>query len=169
MSPLPARRRVLVPWIVLAVVVVVALAIGWSSPSSPSPSARAAQIDASLRCPSCDGISVAASSAATAVTIRHEVLARVRSGQSTATIDAYFESRYGPSILLTPPTSGVSGLVWIVPLVAGAAGLGGLAVVFWRRRRVTSEVVSADDRALVARALEDVVAQRDVVAGQGQL
>jgi cytochrome c-type biogenesis protein CcmH len=167
-SPVATSRRGPAAWIILAVVVVVALAIGWSSPHVSSPAARAQQIDASLRCPSCDGISVAASSAATAVTIRNEVLTRVHAGQSTEEIDAYFESRYGGSILLAPPTSGVSGLVWIVPLVAGAAGLGGLATVFWRRRRVVPQTVTAEDRALVARALDEVVAQRDMVAGSGQ-
>lgn len=149
----PARWKRWTPWVILAVVVAGALAAGWSSPSNPSPARRAEAIDTTLRCPSCEGISVAASSASTAVAIRQAVLARVRAGQSNQEIDAYFVSRYGPSIMLRPPGSGVAGLVWILPLLAAVAAGAGLAALFWRRRRVAVATVSADDRALVAEAM----------------
>jgi cytochrome c-type biogenesis protein CcmH len=149
-----SRRRwgAWTPWIVLACVVGVALVVGRSTPQPVGPAQRAETIDASLRCPSCEDSSVEDSSAASAAAIRQVVAARVRGGQSTQEIDAFMVSRYGTSILLTPSAHGVSGLVWIVPLVAIAGGVFGLAALFWRRRRVLGEAVSADDRTLVSNA-----------------
>jgi cytochrome c-type biogenesis protein CcmH len=139
---------------VLVVVLAVALTIGASRPAaSPSPAQRAASIDASLRCPSCDDISVADSSAATAVAIRDLVAQEVRAGESTTQIDDFLESRYGTSILLEPPTSGLSAAVWIVPLVAVGLALAVLGAFFWRRRMVNRVSVEDEDRALVETAL----------------
>jgi cytochrome c-type biogenesis protein CcmH len=141
-------------WAFLGVVLAVALAIGASRPApAPSDSRRAAAIDSALRCPSCDGISVANSSASTAVAIRRVVAQRVRSGESTAQIETYLESRYGPGILLDPPATGGTAVVWIAPLLAVIVGGSGLGVFFWRRRRPPAAVAGGDDGALVEEAL----------------
>jgi cytochrome c-type biogenesis protein CcmH len=140
-------------WIVLAVVLAVALAFSVSKGGTLTPRQRAAAIDGVLKCPSCDGISVADSSASSAAAVRQVVLARVRAGQSDQQIEQYMVSRYGPSILLRPPTTGVTAIVWVVPLVAAAAGAGGLGLFFWRRRRPPPTPVTSEDRALVDRVL----------------
>ena len=143
-------------WVALGVVLAVALAFGASHRSGPqTPAQRAAALDSIIKCPSCDGISVADSSASTAAAIRQLVLARVRQGQSDQAIEQYLVSRYGPSILLRPPTTGITAVVWVVPLVAAVGGLGGLGFFFWRRRRPPAASVTAADRALVDRALVD--------------
>ena len=157
---LSSRARARAPWVALVVVVGVALGVGANHPSAPTASQRAAAIDASLRCPSCEDISVADSSAPTAVAIRQLVATRVAAGQSDAQIDAFLVSRYGPGILLRPPVSGITAAVWIVPLVAMAVAGACLAVVFWRRRRPESVAVAPDDRQLVARALAEQAAER---------
>ncbi|HUC35519.1 MAG TPA: cytochrome c-type biogenesis protein CcmH [Acidimicrobiales bacterium] len=141
-------------WGSLAVALAASLALGASRPAgAPTPAQRAAAIDAVLRCPSCEDISVAASSAPVAVAIREVVARRVAEGQSTAQIEAFLESRYGPGILLRPPASGVSILVWVVPLVALALGALGLGALFWRRRRLEPLAGSDADSALVEEAL----------------
>jgi len=140
-------------WIVLAVVLAVALAFSVSKGGTLTPRQRAAAIDGVLKCPSCDGISVEDSSASSAAAVRQVVLARVRAGQSDQQIEQYMVSRYGPSILLRPPTTGITAIVWVVPLVAAAAGVGGLGLFFWRRRRPPPTPVTAEDRALVDRVL----------------
>jgi cytochrome c-type biogenesis protein CcmH len=144
-------------WVVLAVVLAVALGVtATRSGGARSAAQRATAIDSVLKCPSCDGISVADSSASTAAAVRQVVLARVRAGQSDARIEQYFVGRYGPSILLRPPTTGITAVVWVVPVVAAAGGLGGLGLFFWRRRRPPGTTpVSPEDRALVDRALEE--------------
>lgn len=147
------------PWVALVVVVGVSLAIGASHPGpAPTAAQRAAAIDATLRCPSCEDISVADSSASTASAIRSAVAQRVRAGWSEARIDAYLIDRYGPGILLRPPAHGATVWVWVLPPVGVvvAVGLGGL--VLWRRRRTAEPPPTAEDRALVERAMEARVA-----------
>jgi len=156
-------------WVVLAVVLALALALAasrWSG--TPTVAQRAAALDAVLKCPSCDGISVADSSASTAAAVRQVVLIRVREGQSDQQIEQYLVGRYGPSILLRPPTTGITAVVWVVPLVAAAGGLGGLALFFWRRRRPPTTVVTPEDRALVDQAMaENGPVAAPVAAGPG--
>jgi cytochrome c-type biogenesis protein CcmH len=143
-----------VPGAALVVVVVVALAVGSSRGGPvPTPAQRVDAIDALVRCPSCDGISVLNSSASTAVAIRTAVAARVRAGESDSQIDSFLVSRYGPSILLRPPLRGWTAWVWVLPPAAVAVAVAGLVTVLWRRRRRVPAAVSADDRALVQAAL----------------
>ena len=154
--PLRTRAAARVAWALLGLVVAAALGVGaWRSSAAPTPAQRAAAIDASLRCPSCEGVSVLESSAPTAVAIRAVVAARVRAGWSEARVDQFLIDRYGPGILLRPPVHGATAWVWVLPPVAIAAALAGvLAVVV--RRRPRSAGVSDDDRAVVARALARV-------------
>jgi len=148
----PAASRLV--WPALAVVLAVALTFSVSTHSGARTAAeRAAAIDGNLKCPSCESISVQDSSASTADAVRQVVLARIHAGQSDQQIYRYLESLYGPSILLRPPTTGITAVVWLVPVVAAAAGLGGLGLFFWRRRRPVAVRVTDEDRALVDREL----------------
>lgn len=147
-------QRLAIAWIALGVVLAVALVVGAGTPArAPSPAQRAAAIEADVRCPSCEDISVAQSSAPTAVAIRSAVASRVAAGQSDTAIEGYLVSRYGSGILLRPPAGGGAGLVWLVPVLAVAAAMVGLVVFFWRRRRVGPLAVDEEDRALVEDAL----------------
>jgi cytochrome c-type biogenesis protein CcmH len=128
------------------VVVAVALVIG-SGVASSAPrtdAQRAAALETQIRCPSCEDISVAESSAASAIAVRHEVARLAAAGVGNRAIEQRLVAQYGPSILLSPPDSGLSSLVWLVPLVAGILAAGGLAIFFWRRsrswRRLRAEV-----------------------------
>jgi len=157
------RLRPWAPLAVLVVVVAVALALGASRGGpAPTPAQRANAIDALVRCPSCDGISVANSSASTAVAIRHAVAARVRAGQDDSQIDAFLVSRYGPSILLRPPVHGWTAWVWVLPPAALAVSVAAFVSVLWRRRRRAPTPVSAADRTLV----HDALAARSAGAGR---
>jgi cytochrome c-type biogenesis protein CcmH len=118
-------------------VLVVALAIGGGlgSGGHQTVAQRAAALDGQLKCPSCDDLSVAQSSASAAVAVRHEVLHLADEGRTDQQIEDALVNQYGQTILLRPPTSGVTSLVWIIPAVAGAAALVALGVLFWRRGR----------------------------------
>ena len=151
----PARRGVLAGWLVMAVVLGVALAVGAGRPApAQSATARAQALDAQLRCPSCEDVSVADSSAPAAVSIKAIVLEKVDQGESDSAIEGFLVSRYGEGILLRPPAGGGIGAVWIVPIVAVTAALAVLVVFLWRRGRLSPVTASEPDRVLVERALQ---------------
>jgi cytochrome c-type biogenesis protein CcmH len=127
-------------WTALGVLLVVALVVGSGvlSSSPPTPAQRALAIESALRCPSCEDLSVAQSSAATAVTVRATISQMISEGQTNQQIERYLVSRYGSTIVLDPPASGWSLLVWLLPIVGGLAALGALAVLLFRRRNAAS-------------------------------
>lgn len=135
---------------ILAVFLAVGAVHGGTGPSAPG---RAAAIDAQVRCPSCDGIPVSQSSASTAVAIRRAVAARIAAGQSDSQIEAFLVGKYGQSILLSPPVSGGTSLVWILPVAGVGTALAVLGVFFWRRRTLVSPLLSEEDRLLVQREM----------------
>jgi cytochrome c-type biogenesis protein CcmH len=132
-------RRHFPLWTLLAAVLVVALVIGSGVLSSAPPTAqqRAQSIESSLRCPSCEDLSVAESSASTAVTVRATVTQMIAEGKTNQQIVDFLVARYGAAIVLDPPASGWSLLVWLVPLVGGVAALAVLVTVLVRRRDTT--------------------------------
>ncbi len=130
-------RRSFPVWTLLGVVLVAALVVGSGVFSSTPPSAaqRAAAIESGLRCPSCEDLSVADSSAPTAVTVRNTVRQMVGEGRTDQQIDAYLVARYGASIVLDPPASGWTLLVWLLPVLGGVATVAVVVTLLVRRRR----------------------------------
>ncbi len=105
----------------------------------PSPDERAHAIAQSLRCPTCQGLSVADSGSPLATSMRRIVDERVAAGQSADEVRDFFVDRYGSWVLLSPPAQGVGWLVWLVPV---AVLLLGLVVAGVRMgRRVASQPV----------------------------
>jgi cytochrome c-type biogenesis protein CcmH/NrfF len=164
----PARRTpVWFPWAVMGVIVVVALAVGTLTGSETvTPADRVLALTQSIRCPQCAGQSVAESDVSVAREIRREIAQRVEQGQTDDQIRAYFASAFGSDALLTPPSDGVGGLVWILPVVAVVVALGGLAVAFRRWSGDVPVPATDDDRALVDQALNDEVAGASPTTGQ---
>ena len=129
----PLWARVAIPLVVLAVALVIGSGAFDSGP--PTVAERASAIEANVRCPSCTDVSVAESNATTAIAVRHQIQSMVAAGRSTADIDQALVAEYGETILLVPPDAGGVPLIYVVPLVLGAAALAGVGVVFWRRSR----------------------------------
>jgi len=88
-----------------------------------------------LRCPVCQSESVADSSSQTARDMRSLISERIDAGDTDSEVEDFFVARYGEWILLDPPASGRTLLVWLLPIFAAVAGL---VVVFTRRRRGSS-------------------------------
>jgi cytochrome c-type biogenesis protein CcmH len=119
----------------------------------PNLEAHVRRVSSQVRCPTCEGQSVADSNAASSQAIRDDIRTRIQGGESDGEIRSFLVSRYGKDILLNPPASGVSGLVWALPVVAFIVAIGGLAFAF-RRWRVRDDVeLTEADEALVRRAL----------------
>lgn len=173
-----ATRRSLA-WGVLGVVLIVALLIG-SGVFSSKPLTRAQRVQAiasGIKCPSCEDLSVADSNAQTAITVRTAIAAQVAAGRTDQQIDDYLVARYGSAIVLTPPTSGWSLLVWVLPLAGGVVAIGGLTLFMVRRRQRGFDLddeaaaavsdgdmnanVLAERRLFLERSLADAEAEHD--------
>jgi cytochrome c-type biogenesis protein CcmH len=133
----------------MLLVVAVSLAVA-SSGGSPSAAERTQRLDAELRCPVCQGESVADSPSSTARAIAADVARRVAAGESDEEIRQAYVDRYGEGILLTP--TGAPGVVAVaLPLVVLAAAATGFVLTVRRGRRERAPAVAAGDAELVAR------------------
>ena len=129
------RARTL-SYVAMAVVALTVLLVGaLDQAGARTEDERVQAISRTIQCPACSGQSVAGSNASSAQAIRAEIADRVAEGQTDDEIRAYFASRYGDQILLTPPSSGAGAVVWIAPVVALAVASLGLALAFKRWQR----------------------------------
>lgn len=141
------------PWAVMAAVVAVALAVGATRDPVPRTlEERATALADTVRCPTCRSQSAADSDAPSSQAIRTEIEERLRDGQSEDRIRAYLVSRYGEGVLLRPSATGVTGLVWALPVAAVVLAVSGLGIAFRRWRGGAPVEVSEEDRALVESA-----------------
>lgn len=81
-----------------------------------------------LRCPMCQGMSVADSPSASARAIQDEVRSLLAEGYSEDQVKLYFEGTYGEFVLLSPKRKGLNWLLWLAPGVVFLGGLGWIAV-----------------------------------------
>ncbi len=89
------------------------------------------RLGAQLKCPVCQGESVADSPSDRAQQIRAIIRQQIQAGQSDQQIIQYFSDRYGEQIVWSPPWWGFSLLAWLVPI---ALLLGGLVLIFFTLR-----------------------------------
>ncbi|HSS11248.1 MAG TPA: cytochrome c-type biogenesis protein [Acidimicrobiales bacterium] len=137
----------------LPLVLAIALAVGASrSGGHRTVAERVNHISSQLRCPVCQGETVADSDALVARDIRTLVQQRVEAGQSDAQIIAYVVHQY-PGTLLNPPASGVGLIVWALPVMVFVAAASALGFAFVRWRARPGATVTDADRALVEEAL----------------
>jgi len=92
---------------------------------------RTHQVSVLLRCPVCQGLSVADSPAGMAQNMKQQVRELLAAGYDEEQILSYFEKSYGEFVRLEPPLRGVNWLVWLAPL---AGLLVGGAIVVWALR-----------------------------------
>lgn len=148
------RRRLL--WGALLTAVVVALVVASGSGETPeeraSQSDRVGRLSSQLRCPTCQGLSVADSPSSTARAIRDDVARRVAEGETDDEVKQAYVDRYGEWILLRPRSSGLGALLWALPGAALVAAVLGLGLTFRRWRREPMLTATDDDKRLVERA-----------------
>ena len=137
-------RRWLAPMAVgalLGVAVVGAIVLPRSA--EPTAGERADALARELRCPDCQGLSVADSPTRSAAEIRRQIDELLASGASQDEVRAHFVERYGDWILLAP----ASPVPWAVPFVVLA--LGAAALLGWlvraRGRPSAAAVPPSDD------------------------
>jgi cytochrome c-type biogenesis protein CcmH len=116
---------------------------GAALPAGPALEKRTHEVAALLRCPVCQGLSVADSPSTMATNMRGQVRDLIAAGYDQEQILAYFERSYGEFVRLQPPLRGVNWLVWLAPLL----GLLGGGVVVWlalRRPREATPAAAGD-------------------------
>jgi cytochrome c-type biogenesis protein CcmH len=151
-----ALGRSTVAWLVMAGLAVACLAIGTARSAGPTTTEdRINAVAETIKCPTCQGESVADSNAPTSREIRRDVADRLNRGETADQIRAFYADRYGDAILLNPSGSGLTALVWILPVVALTAAVVGLVFAFRRWRDSGVLHATDEDRAVVARALDE--------------
>jgi cytochrome c-type biogenesis protein CcmH len=117
-------------------------------------------VSSQLRCVVCQNLSVADSPSETAKQMCAIVRERLAAGDSPEQVRAYFVEKYGDWILLSPPKSGFTLLVWVAPFVVLGIGLVLVAVVVrrWSRRPQATAPAQLDPavRARIRREMSEM-------------
>jgi len=121
----------------------------------PSAAERTDALARELRCPDCQGLSVADSPTRSAQEIRRQISSLVAGGAGDEEVRGHFVARYGEWILLAPS----SPAYWVIPFAVVAAAAAGLVAWLARRRpAVADSVVISDEQ---RRSLHDEVEALD--------
>ena len=94
-----------------------------------------------LRCPVCQGLSVADSPTPLAAAMKNEVRELLAAGYSSAQVLSYFEQSYGEFIRLAPRAHGFNLTVWVAPAIVLLLGV---ALILRRRRPRRSKPAAVD-------------------------
>lgn len=140
-------KRLLLAWLAVSSV---AFAVDTTVLANPELQQRYEALTHELRCMQCMNNSIADSPVGLASDLRRDVKELLEAGKSDAEIRAYMVQRYGSVILFTPPMSGSSAWVWILPVLAAVAGLLiGVRIVRRRASLVDQDesVVDSEERA----------------------
>ncbi|MFG3701125.1 cytochrome c-type biogenesis protein CcmH [Micromonospora sp. NPDC047620] len=127
------RRRQALGGAVLAVLLAAAV-LGMVRAGQPAPRQDPVRsVAVGLRCPSCQGESVADSRSPIAAGMRQVVADQLARGRDPDDIRLWFVQRYGEEVLADPPVRGSGLLLWVVPALA-LVGAGYAAVRTLRPR-----------------------------------
>lgn len=122
--------------------------------SDPALEARARAVSKELRCMVCQNQSIDDSDAPLAHDLRVLVRERLQAGDTNQQVIDFLTARYGEFVLLKPPFSLHTALLWLTPigiLVIGACGLAFAS----RRREPAGPELTAAERARVSQILAD--------------
>lgn len=111
----------------------------------PAQERRARDVSAGLRCLVCQNQSIDDSDASLAQDLRLLVRERIKAGDDDEAVRAFLVARYGPYILLRPPVSAATFLLWFTPCACLLAG-GLVAAAAMRRRRAGLAAAGLDSR-----------------------
>ena len=130
-------RRTCTARLLTALLIFSALAMACVSASEqgvPDLEQRAVALNKTIMCPVCPGESIDQSQNSLAVQMRAIVRDKLDEGWTDQEIKDFLVERYGPSVLLEPPTTGFSLAAWILPPVAFALAIAALLLTLkWMR------------------------------------
>jgi cytochrome c-type biogenesis protein CcmH len=103
---------------------------------------RTNEVASLLRCPVCQGLSVADSPSTVAQDMKQQVRELLARGYTQEQILSYFEHSYGQFVLQKPKFQGVAALVWLLPI---AALIFGAIVVFSKAKQLEQGPAAVPD------------------------
>ena len=117
--------------LILGVILILAGILATSVSTQPANVNRAQQVGAQIKCPVCQGESIADSPSQMARDMMALVEDRIDQGRTDQEIINELLSAYSGALLLNPPASGDTLVLWLAP---AAAVIGGIAIIAWWRR-----------------------------------
>ncbi|MCM2291918.1 cytochrome c-type biogenesis protein CcmH [Allorhizobium sp. BGMRC 0089] len=122
----------------------------------PALEARARALSAELRCMVCQNQSIDDSNADLARDIRLLVRERLEKGDSDQQVIDYLVSRYGDFILLKPPLTADTVILWFAPAALFAAGAFALFLRTRKRQQTASnEMLSPEEELQLKQVLKE--------------
>src|SRR2546421_7854311 len=110
------RRPLFIALAVLAILGAVWSYVFLQNPPQPSLDQRVQDVASQLKCPICQGESVADSPSQLAQQMRSVIRQQLQTGRSDQQVIQYFVERYGQQIVWSPPWQGFTLLAWLVPI-----------------------------------------------------
>jgi cytochrome c-type biogenesis protein CcmH len=137
------RRSLFMLLAALVLLVAVWSWLAFGIPRQQTLDQRVKNVASQLRCPVCQGESVADAPAPLAQQMRQVIREQLQAGRSDGEIVQYFADRYGEqNVVWSPPRQGFALLAWIVPI---ALLLGGIVLLFFIFRDwLTSSALASD-------------------------
>ena len=126
--PMSDRARNIVS---ITVIVLMAVVLFFLVSTRPATVDRVAEIGSRIKCPVCQGESIANSPSQMAEDMMDLVAERVSSGASDEVIVDELLGSYSGAVLLDPPASGNTLALWLAPVAALVLGV--IVILWWRR------------------------------------
>lgn len=122
------------------------------------------EIAKGLWCPLCNGVRLDNCELQACVQMKEVISQKLEAGESEEQIRTYFVEQYGDVVLGAPSTQGFNALVWILPVLAAAVGLGWLVYFVrsvTRKRTAAAVTVAASQPSADEAAQEDYLRRVD--------
>ena len=100
-----------------------------------------------LMCPVCSGQTVAESNSDLAKDMRSIIRKKLNNGESSEEIIDFFITKYGDTVLSSPPAKGINLAIWIAPILAilvGATFI--LKFLFFSNKNTTKEKININSK-----------------------
>lgn len=161
-------RRSMVSAGVVAGLVIALVVVLWPGASTPvSDAERAVAIADGLRCPYCNGESIADAPSSIARDLQDFIAEEVALGKTDQEIIDFFVATYGEQVLLDPPLLGWGLWLWLLPLLG--LGAGGMLVLNRLRRGPTAPPADESVISEQLAAVEADLAELEVQEALGEL
>jgi cytochrome c-type biogenesis protein CcmH len=144
------------PFAALVAVALVTLIVGTRSSGVQTTGQRTESIASRVKCPTCQGLSVAQSKTGISLAIHEEIGRQVDLGRSDAEVVEFISQKYGDGLLINPPATGAGAVVWVAPIAFLIVSFAALAMAFRRWKTTAGRTVDENDLNAVQRARQAV-------------